>query len=396
METETGYAKLNGNQLERPPLSEVRKTLQIKWYRCSMEPKKFGEFMKRSDLQGLFQAGGHLCIFCCTGMLVLLFWSKHMWLAMVAALFLHGTVSSCLLFATHELGHGTVFRTSWLNKFFLYAFSLISWWDPFDYALSHTYHHRYTQHPEADRENLLPYPPSLEPLLMLQLFTVDMFSRPGRIFGKGGLLSTIVLTIKVACCLPRGPPETPIFEWMESLYTDQPEEAKKAMWWCQVLLLFHCGVLVISIMSGIWALPLVITIPCFIGKWYSYFMGHTQHCVLPQSVPDFRISTRSLTLDPISEFLYWHMNWHIEHHMFAAVPCYNLKQVHDEVAHDMPKPRTLWGAWKEMRDIWHQQQLDPNYEFYVPLPKTGKDDEKINDTENLEGSIGDLAPSSLK
>merc|ERR1712176_668642 len=124
-------------------------------------------------------------------------------------------------------------------------------------------------------------------------------------------------------------------------------------------------------------------------------MGHTQHCVLPQSVPDFRISTRSLTLDPISEFLYWHMNWHIEHHMFAAVPCYNLKQVHDEVAHDMPEPRTLWGAWKEMRDIWHQQQLDPSYEFYVPLPKTGKDDEKINDTENLEGSIGDLAPSSL-
>jgi hypothetical protein len=25
------------------------------------------------------------------------------------------------------------------------------------------------------------------------------------------------------------------------------------------------------------------------------------------------------------------MNWHIEHHMFAAVPCYNLKALHSEV-----------------------------------------------------------------
>jgi len=72
-------------------------------------------------------------------------------------LFTHGTIGSFFTgVAPHELGHGTVFRTKWLNKLFLYLYSLLSWWDPFDYAMSHTYHHRYTLHPEGDREVLLP------------------------------------------------------------------------------------------------------------------------------------------------------------------------------------------------------------------------------------------------
>ncbi len=113
-----------------------------------------------------------------------------------------------------------------------------------------------------------------------------------------------------------------------------------------------------------------------------------QHCGLRGSVPDFRKNTRSITLDPVSEFLFWykinlihlsdsflgenvllslklsiswtepairHMNWHCEHHMYAAVPCYNLKALHKEIAHDMPLPRTLIGAWQEMRMIWCRQ-----------------------------------------
>ena len=75
------------------------------------------------------------------------------------------------------------------------------------------------------------------------------------------------------------------------------------------------------------------------------------HCGLRSDVADFRKCVRSITLDPISEFLYWRMNWHLEHHMFAGVPCYNLKKLHKAVADDMPKVRTFFGAWKEMLEI---------------------------------------------
>lgn len=66
------------------------------------------------------------------------------------------------------------------------------------------------------------------------------------------------------------------------------------------------------------------------------------------------------------------MSWHLEHHMFAGVPCYNLKKLHKAVADDMPKVRTFFGAWKEMLEIKRRQQLDPNYEFDTPVPNPNK------------------------
>ena len=76
---------------------------------------------------------------------------------------------------------------------------------------------------------------------------------------------------------------------------------------------------------------------------------------------DFRKCVRSITLDPFSEFLYWHMNWHTEDHMYAAVPCYNLRGLARAIADDMPAPRTLLGAWGEIRKAFKRQKTDPGY-----------------------------------
>ena len=101
-------------------------------------------------------------------------------------------------------------------------------------------------------------------------------------------------------------------------------------------------------------------------------MGLTQHCGLMDNINDFRKNTRTIYLNPIRSFLYWHMNWHIEHHMFAGVPCYNLKKLHMAVKEDMPAPRTLLGAWKEMREVWCKQQDDANYQFNTTVPNSLK------------------------
>ncbi|MBT5875981.1 MAG: fatty acid desaturase, partial [Candidatus Latescibacteria bacterium] len=163
-----------------PPLAEVRKNLRVEWYRCPIKHANLRELSKRSNMQGWFQTGGHLILFTATGSMAYYLWSEQLWLGFVAALFAHGTVGSFLAgVAPHELGHGTVFRTRWLNKFFLYFYSLLSWWDPFDYASSHTYHHRYTQYPDGDRENLLPLEPSVGSSFMLQMFTINLLTTPG-------------------------------------------------------------------------------------------------------------------------------------------------------------------------------------------------------------------------
>ncbi|MDC0653038.1 hypothetical protein OAP35_02565, partial [Planktomarina temperata] len=118
-----------------PPLSQARDTLNVQWYRSPMPPEVFRALSQRSDLKGWKQAGGHLALFAATGSLVWLFWAQGQWAAFALALFLHGTVGSFFSgTAPHELGHGTVFRTKALNRIFLYVFSILSWWNPFDYA----------------------------------------------------------------------------------------------------------------------------------------------------------------------------------------------------------------------------------------------------------------------
>ena len=82
--------------------------------------------------------------------------------------------------------------------------------------------------------------------------------------------------------------------------------------------------------------------------------------------------------------------------MYAGVPCYNLSKLYKEIAHDMPEPRTLIGAWKEMREAWRQQNIDPEYQYDTPLPPTAKRARNDSPDDQLESSIGELAPAGLQ
>ena len=139
---------------EFPPLERVRRDLRVKWYRCPIEPAKLARTdaaqrpagrlpdarppgavgrLRRGD--GLVLHAGHVAAVRGSRCGARARWGT----------FLRGL-------GTHELGHGTVFRTKWLNKFFLVPMSMLTWWSYHEYAMSHTYHHRYTLYPEGDRE----------------------------------------------------------------------------------------------------------------------------------------------------------------------------------------------------------------------------------------------------
>ena len=93
------------------PLQQVRKELQIRWYRCPIEPAKLRELTTRKDLRGFFQTLGHIALIAITGVATWLFFEHRIWLGFALALFAHGTIYSFLASATHELAHGTVFKT---------------------------------------------------------------------------------------------------------------------------------------------------------------------------------------------------------------------------------------------------------------------------------------------
>ena len=372
---------------EYQPLKNVRKTFHVDWYRCPVERADLLGLLARSNGQGWRLALGHLGIFACTGFAVYYCFAHELWGGLALALFVHGTVASFFpVSPVHELGHGTVFRTPWLNAVFLRIFSLLGWWNHHEYAMSHTYHHRYTLHPRGDREVLLPRNPSVEFRYLIQLFTFNLFGGTE----STGFVPRVTDVVRTAF----GGYRTDKGEWFSALYLEYPQERRRAVAWARWLLAFHLLVLTFAASFDLWALPLIITLPVFTANALRYFVGMPMHCGLRDDVPDFRLCVRSITLDPISEFLYWHMNWHTEHHMFAAVPCYRLSALHRLVAAAMPAPRSLVGAWREMRGIWRRQQADPSYQFDTPLPSGGGSISAKQDP--LSASIGEIAPPALR
>ena len=369
------------------PLSQIRKSFQVNWHRCPIEPAKLRELTSRSNLQGFAQTLGFILLLSATGLCTWLFFDHRIWIGFAVALFAHGTVDSFIASGTHELSHGTVFKTKWLNTFFLYFLALISWFNPRDFKLSHTYHHLYTLHPRADREVVLPTKPSLHPLHVLQLLTLNIVGGRKEPYSFP-IAQNVWGVVRLAFTGRQGK------EWLKAVYEGHEEELKKAANWARVVLLFNAAVIAVTVVFRLWPLALIVTFAPFTANWLRYYVFVPMHTGLKDNVDDFRLCVRSITLDPITHFIYWRMNWHTEHHMFAAVPCYNLRKLHRTVAADMPQPRSFWGSWREMRQIWKKQKADPGYQFETPLPgrkggKTGKD-------ASLESSIGDLAPKTFE
>ena len=368
------------------PMSEIRKELRIKWYRCPIDPFVLRELSKPSDLQGFQMALGHLGLWLLTGALSFYFAVEQLWLGFLLTIFLHGTVGTFFSAPHHELCHGTVFKTKRLNEIFLRIFSTLGLQNFHIYKMSHSYHHRFTLHRIADKEVVLPKTTSLRFLYLLQLFTFNITGG----FESRGLFPTMRGLFRVAADRM----EQPYNEWGAELYAEFPEERQKAVHWARYLIAVHLSFAVFAVLIGYPILILIVSLHPFIGNWLRYFVGAPMHCGLRSDVSDFRKCVRTITLDPISEFLYWHMNWHLEHHMFAAVPCYNLKKLYEAVADDMPKPRTLISSWQEMLEVVKQQEADPAYEFDTPVPPQRTRKEKEQQLE-LEASIGDLAPTAI-
>ena len=55
--------------------------------------------------------------------------------------------------------------------------------------------------------------------------------------------------------------------------------------------------------------------------------------------------------------------------MYAAVPCYNLGKLHEQIKTDLPYcPAGLLASWREITAILRRQKTDPMYQYVADLP----------------------------
>ena len=367
----------------------LQKEIKITWYRSPIDRAVMSQLMKKSDARGLLQAGLHLGLFAGTAALayfVYLHVSAANWVWSVPALllcvFLHGTFTNFLGgVAVHELCHKTPFRTQALNDFFLHVFSFLSWFDPVGYRLSHVKHHQVTVHHDLDGEIILPQ--NLEwgaleagevalpemgswkfiKFVIWQLLPIprpaSLWERLKRwgIYAKGDL---------------KGVGMWAGGEWWTNqiLPEEKPELRRRHRNWARVVLGGHLALAAIFVFSGHWFLLVLITCAGTYAGWLANVCGLPQHLGMGPDVPDFRRCCRTYTCNRLIGFLYWNMQYHVEHHMFPAVPFYNLPALRKAIEHDLP-PAThgLLATWRGIIPVLKKQRETPGYFFVPELPK---------------------------
>ncbi|MDZ4741827.1 MAG: fatty acid desaturase [Verrucomicrobiota bacterium] len=335
---------------------------QIKWHRVPVDKKIMSELMKRSDAKGWWQFGGHLALVFCTGALAYYSWYQWPWYVTALLCYIHGTFYTFLgpSAAIHELSHKSTFKTPWLNDMAIRIVSFLTIWNYHHYRASHVKHHQYTTYDDLDQEIIQPI--TVNPMTWFNSFIFNTY-----------LLRVSVLTnLRYAFGKLQG-------TWEPLIMPESNLKLRKDLAdWSRFILIGNALLLGAFIYFHLWPLIVLVTLAPFIGSWLAFFVGFPQHVGLPPNVPDFRLCCRTFILHPFPSFLYWRMNYHIEHHMYPSVPCYNLGKLHTALEAHLPaSPRGLVETWKGIFAVLKRQKQEPGYSFFAKLPE--------NDTYEIAG-----------
>lgn len=340
----------------------------IDWLRLSVPREDLRRFTTRSDLKGLFQAILFLLFFTVIGSLACWAFICHAWGWMILALFIHGTFYSKFGNALHELSHGTVFASKRLNDFFTFLYGWLYWpYNPYFYRLSHVgYHHRYTLYQKSDGEDVPNYV-DLSPRFILRM-TFNVISIRQFIWNLGRLV-----TGKPTSKDWRGR-QFRLDPWERFIFENATEEQRRnVLRFGRFCLISHLLFILICVYAGVWFIPILITLAPFYGTdWHAYICGVHQHAACEANSADFCKSCGDAKLDLLSSFLLWRMEYHIEHHMFASIPCYNLPAFSRYLADRLPDkehalPRVIKLHRLSKEKFGTPQQWRDQFGFYKGL-----------------------------
>ena len=328
---------------------------RINWYRTPIDKETLKRLTRRSDARAFAQVVPQLALTVATGAFAYWAWDHLPLVVALAAFYLHGTVYAFVgvMGPGHELCHGTPFKTRLWNEFFLWIFSFLSWTNYVHFRASHTQHHLLTVHSGRDLEVVQPLIPRRRDYLFA--FTCNPMAAK----------STFLTTVRHAVNRLEG-------EWERRIFPDSEPARRRAMVrWARVLLVGHTALAAAFLATGKWRLLFLVTLAPFYGGWLSHLCWMTQHAGLIGNVPDFRLICRTALVDPITRFLYWNMTYHVEHHMYAGVPFYNLPALRKAIEPDLPvADKGLFRCCRQIVRILRKQKEDPAYAFEPPLPAT--------------------------
>ena len=314
------------------------------WYQTPVPRDRLRALLERRDGPAIRDTLMWFGLLALTAWAVLALWGTW-WAVLPYALYavLYATASDS---RWHETGHGTAFATDWMNNALYEVASFMVMRESVVWRWSHTRHHSDTIIVGRDPEIQVSRPPNLRAHLW-SIFNLGNYRDyfPGVIRHALGKVTPAERTFIPASEFPR--------------------IARNA----RIILALYLATLATALLLHSWAPVFLIILPHFFGTWLMIVHNTTQHAGLAENVLDHRLNCRTVYMNPFSRFVYWNMNYHLEHHMFPLVPYHALPRLHVLVRDDCPPPYpSILSAWRELLPAVLRQVRDPAYHVKRQLP----------------------------
>lgn len=316
------------------------------WYQCPVSRETMRRLLVRRDGPAIRDTILWFGLILGTAFLTIILWGT--WWAVLPYLAYAILYASTADSRWHEAGHGTAFRTDWMNSFLYEVASFMVMRESTVWRWSHTRHHSDTIIVGRDPEIAVPRPPDVKGLIM-SIFALPTYPR---YFQRLVMHSLGKMTEDEKQFIPES-------------------EFGKIFFKARIHLAIYVGVVVLAIATSSILPLLFVGLPHLFGTWLMLVYGHTQHTGLAENVLDHRLNCRTVRMNRLNRFLYWNMNYHIEHHMYPLVPYHALPELHEEVCDDCPPAYSgLWQTWKEIIPTVLKQVKDPAHHVKRSLPET--------------------------
>lgn len=318
------------------------------WYHSDIPRKTMKDLMRRSDGPAIRDTILWIALILGSASGAVYFWGT--WLC-VPFFFVYGVLyGSSSDSRWHECGHGTAFKTRWMNDVVYEIASFMLVRNPVQWRWSHARHHTDTIIVGRDAEIAVMRPPDLL---------------------KAALMFTGLLDFRFSV-------PTLFRQAFSGLNAEErsyiPEmERRKAVAAARWHVAIYIATILVAITTRSFLPFMLIGLPRVYGSWHMITTGLLQHIGLADNVIDHRLNSRTVYMNPISRWIYWNMNYHIEHHMFPMVPYHALPALHELIKHDLPAPSpSMWRAYKEVWPVLLRQLRYEDYYLRRELPPTAR------------------------
>jgi fatty acid desaturase len=268
-----------------------------------------------SDAAGALQILSHVGAVGITGTLLWLLWGS----AWAVPLFLlHGTLLNYLYAGQHELSHGTVFRTRWLNEWVGRLLGFVLFYPRTFDQVQHMAHHRYTQDWMRDGE-LARDPYTLKSYLLWMSGLTYWYTRWRRIvrFSLGIVTE----------------PYLPAYRRAELVREARMHLAGYAL------------IAGVSLLARSPAALILWLAPMCAMKFTHQLQNTIEHLGLAHD-DNILANTRSTRTNALVRWMAWQMQYHTAHHAFPGVPFHRLHELNKIMFTDRgtaAPTMTYWG-----------------------------------------------------